>query len=69
LFGISKGIKGNPDKINAIVHMKPLGSRKEVQKLTCRIASLNWFMAKIAKQSLPFFKALRGSDTFEWGPK
>jgi hypothetical protein len=25
-----KGIKANPDKINAIVHMKPLGSRKEV---------------------------------------
>jgi hypothetical protein len=25
-----KGIKASPDKINAIVHMKPLGSRKEV---------------------------------------
>jgi hypothetical protein len=25
-----KGIKANPDKINATVHMKPLGSRKEV---------------------------------------
>jgi hypothetical protein len=25
-----KGIKGNPDKINAIVHMKSPGSRKEV---------------------------------------
>jgi hypothetical protein len=45
MFGISrgkvtsclisvKGIEGNPDKINAIVHMKPLGSRKEMQRLT-----------------------------------
>jgi hypothetical protein len=28
-----KGIKANPDKINAIVNMKPPGSRKEVQRL------------------------------------
>jgi hypothetical protein len=41
-----KGIKANPDKINAIVHMKPLVSKKEVQKLTGRIATLNRFMAK-----------------------
>jgi hypothetical protein len=63
-----KGIKANLDKINAIVHMKPPGSRKEVQKLTSGIAALNRFMAKIVDQSLPFFKALRGSDTFDWGP-
>jgi hypothetical protein len=27
-----KGIEANPDEINAIVNMKPLGSRKEVQR-------------------------------------
>jgi hypothetical protein len=64
-----KGIEANLDKINAIVHMNPPGSRKEVQRLTGRIAALNWFMAKIAEQSLPFFKLLRGSGTFEWGPE
>jgi hypothetical protein len=26
-------------------------------------------MAKLVKQSLPFFKVLRGSGTFEWGSK
>jgi hypothetical protein len=62
-----KGIEANPDKINAIVHLKPLGSRKVVQRLTSRIAALNQFMAKIEEQSLPFFKVLRGPDTFEWG--
>jgi hypothetical protein len=62
-----KGIEANLDKINAIVHMKPPGSRKGVQMLTGRIAALNQFMAKIAEQSLPFFKLLIGSDTFEWG--
>jgi hypothetical protein len=55
-----KGIEANLDKMKAIVCMKPLKSRKEVQKLTGKIAALNRFMAKIAEQSLPFFKVLRG---------
>jgi hypothetical protein len=62
-----KGIEANPDKIKAIVCMKPPKSRKKIQKLTGRIAALNRFMAKIAEWSLPFFKVLRGSGTFEWG--
>jgi hypothetical protein len=44
-----KGIEANLDKIKAIVCMKSLRSRKEVQRLTGRIAVLNQFMAKIAK--------------------
>jgi hypothetical protein len=44
-----KGIEANPDKINAIVHMKPPRSKKEVQRLTGRIAMLNWFMLKIVE--------------------
>jgi hypothetical protein len=64
-----KGIEANPDKINAIIHMKHPGSRKEVQTLTGKIAALNRFVAKIAERSLPFFKVLRGSDTFEWRPE
>jgi hypothetical protein len=44
-----KGIKANPDEINAIVQMKPLGSRKEVRRLTGRIAALNRLMAKLAE--------------------
>jgi hypothetical protein len=61
-----KGIEANLDKINAIVHMKLLGSGKEVQRLIGRIVALNRFMAKFAERSLPFFKVLRGSDTFKW---
>jgi hypothetical protein len=64
-----KGIEANPDKINAIVHMKPPRPRKEVQRLTGRIAALNWFMAKLAERNLPFLKVLKGSRTFEWGPE
>jgi hypothetical protein len=64
-----KGIEANPDNIKAIVCMKPPQSKKDVQRLTCRIVKLNRFMEKIAERSLPFFKVLRGSDTFEWGPE
>jgi hypothetical protein len=65
----AKGIKANPDKINSIVHMKPLGSKKELKRLTGRTTALNRFMAKIVERSLPFFKVLRGSGTFKWGPE
>jgi hypothetical protein len=64
-----KGIEANPYKINTIVHMKPLRSTKEVQRLTGRIAALNWFMVNLAERSLPFFKVLRGSVTFKQGLK
>jgi hypothetical protein len=64
-----KGIEANPDKINAIVHMKPPQSRKEVQRLIGRIAALNRFMAKLVERSLPFFIVLKGSKNFQWGPE
>jgi hypothetical protein len=65
-----KGIKANPDKINTIVHMKPPQSKKEVQRLTCRIAVLNRFMSKLIEQILPFFTVLRGltSHSFYMSP-
>jgi hypothetical protein len=37
----TNGIEANPDKIRAITQMQPLQSKKDVQKLTGRIASLN----------------------------
>jgi hypothetical protein len=42
-------------------------SRKDVQKLTGQIASLNRFIPKLAEHSLPFFIVLRGSAKIEWG--
>jgi len=44
-------------------------TKKEVQKLTGRIAALNRFISKLTECSLPFFKALRGGDKVEWGPE
>jgi hypothetical protein len=56
LPSISERIEANLDKRNAIIHMKPPRSRKEVQRLTGRLVALNRFMAKLAEQSLPFLK-------------
>ena len=65
----SEGIKANPDKTRAIMTMAEPKNKKEVQKLTGRIAALNRFISKSAERSLPFFQALRGGDNFEWGSK
>jgi hypothetical protein len=65
----ARGIKANPEKIAAIVNMKPPTSRKQVQKLTGRLAALNRFISRSAKKGLPFFRTLRSSDHFEWRPE
>jgi hypothetical protein len=63
----TKGIKANPDKIRVMIQMQPPWSRKDVQKLTSHIASLNWFIVKLAESNLPFFALLRGSRKVDWG--
>ena len=63
----ARGIEANPEKITAIVNMKPPASKKQVQKLTGRLAALNRFISRSAKKGLPFFRTLRSSDHFEWG--
>ena len=58
------GIEENPDKIQAILDMKPSRSIKEVQSLTRRVAALNRFVSKATDKCLPFFKVLK--KVFEW---
>ena len=62
-----EGIRANLEKTKAIISMVEPSTKKEVQKLTKRIAALNRFISKSAERSLPFFKALRGRDKVEWG--
>ena len=59
-----RGIEVNPDKIQAILDMKPLQNIKEVQSLTGRVAALNRFVSKAIDKCLPFFRILR--KVFEW---
>jgi hypothetical protein len=75
IFGIQKGkllgcmvskrgIQANPQKIEALQRMQPPSNRKEVQRLTGRIASLNRFISNAAERSLPFLKVLRVNSFF-----
>jgi hypothetical protein len=64
-----RGIQENPQKIEALRRMQPPSSRKEVQRLTGRVASLNRFISKAAERSLPFFKVLRANSASQWGPE
>ena len=40
-----------------------------MQKLTGCLASLNRLISRSAEKSLPFFKVLKGSENFHWGPE
>ena len=77
-FGVSSGkfigfmvlhrrIEANPDKIQAILNMKPQGNIKEVQSLTGRVVALNKFVSKAIDKYLPFFKVLK--KAFKWMDK
>ena len=59
-----KGIEANPEKIKAILDIKPSQNVKEVQSLTERDAALNRFVSKATDKCLPFFRVLK--IAFEW---
>ena len=59
-----RGIEANPVKIEAIRRMRPPSSKKEVQKLTGHLASLNRFISRSAEKSHSFFKVLKGTKIF-----
>jgi hypothetical protein len=63
----TKGIEASLDKIKAIHQMQPPQTRKEVQRLTDRIAALNKFVVKLAERRLHFFSVLWGSAKIDWG--
>nr|GEY96172.1 reverse transcriptase domain-containing protein [Tanacetum cinerariifolium] len=65
----TKGIKVCPDKVEAILSFPSLKCLKDVQKLNGKLASLNRFMSKSAKKSLPFFETLKKctkKSDFQW---
>ena len=67
-FMVSQGgIETNPDKIRAIMEMKPPKNVKEVQSLNEKVAALNRFVSRATDKCLPFFCTLKKS--FEWTDK
>ena len=59
-----RGIEVNPDKIQAILEMKPSTNIKDVQSLNSKVIALNRFVSRATNKCLPFFRMLKKS--FEW---
>lgn len=64
-----RGIKANPEKIQAILNIKSSTNVKEIRKLTGKIAALNRSISRSSKRSRYFFAKLRKYDNFEWSPE
>ena len=56
-----RGIKANPDKIRAIIEMKPPRNVKEVQSLNSRVVASNRFVSRVMDKCLPFFRTPKKS--------
>ncbi|XP_010513400.1 PREDICTED: uncharacterized protein LOC104789393 [Camelina sativa] len=61
-----RGIEANPKQIEAILGLPSPTNKREVQRLTGRIAALNRFIARSTDKCLPFYQLLRGNKDFHW---
>ncbi|GKB56652.1 reverse transcriptase domain-containing protein [Tanacetum coccineum] len=58
-----QGIKACPEKAEAVMKLQSSQMLKEAQSLNGKLASLNRFLSKSTKKSLPFFKTLKSGTT------
>ena len=61
-----RGIKANPDKIQAVLNMKPPRNVWEVQRLKGCIEALGRFISRSADKCQPFFRVLLQRNNFNW---
>ncbi|KAL6181965.1 hypothetical protein ACLB2K_043388 [Fragaria x ananassa] len=68
---IRQGLEANPEKIQAILGMKTLRLRNEVQSLTEKVVALARFVSRLTDKCTPFFKLLKSQRLKEinWGPE
>jgi predicted ATP-grasp superfamily ATP-dependent carboligase len=52
--------------VEAIEKLQPPRTRKEIQKLTGMMEALGWFISKLGKRGMPFYKLLHKVDGFQW---
>ena len=68
-FVSHRGIKANPDKINAIEKIQAPRTVKDVKRLMGCVAVLSRFISKSAERALPFFKILKRAGPMKWTPE
>uniref|UniRef100_A0A803PU77 Reverse transcriptase domain-containing protein n=1 Tax=Cannabis sativa TaxID=3483 RepID=A0A803PU77_CANSA len=64
-----RGVKVNPDQIEAFQATGRPRTIRDIQKLTGKIAALSRFISKLSNKSLPFYDLLRGNRKFSWDEK
>ncbi|KAL0733824.1 hypothetical protein Bca4012_010034 [Brassica carinata] len=64
-----RGIEANPKQIDELIEMASPRTKREVQRLTGRVAALNHFISRSTDKCLPFYKTLKGNKKFEWSEK
>ncbi|KAJ8499440.1 hypothetical protein OPV22_009992 [Ensete ventricosum] len=62
-----RGIDVNPEKIRAIIDMKPPQIVKEVQCLVGRLVTIGRFISLASDRSYPILWALKQNKSFSWG--
>ncbi|KAG7559308.1 Ribonuclease H domain [Arabidopsis thaliana x Arabidopsis arenosa] len=61
-----RGIEANPKQIDALLNMPSPQNKREVQRLTGRVAALNRFISRSTDKCLAFYDTLGGNKKFEW---
>ncbi|KAL0730557.1 hypothetical protein Bca4012_026650 [Brassica carinata] len=61
-----RGIEANPKQIDALIDMASPRTKREVQRLTGRVAALNRFISHSTDKCLLFYETLKGNKKFEW---
>ena len=61
-----RGIEANPAQLKAILESPAPNSRKGVQWLTGRLATLGWFISRFIDRLKPFFSTLKGANRARW---
>ncbi|XP_048613381.1 uncharacterized protein LOC125587219 [Brassica napus] len=64
-----RGIGANHTQITAILDLPSPKNRREVRRLTGKIAALNRFISRSTDKCLPFYELLRGNKRFVWDEK
>lgn len=61
-----RGIEVNPEQIRAILEMPSPRNKKEIQRITGRLAALNRFISRASHKCKSFFLALKKAEKFGW---
>ena len=59
-------IEANPTQLKAILQSPTPSSKKGIQQLTGRLATLGRFISRFTNRLKPFFTTLRGANRAEW---